>query len=65
MKTTVMGRMRRDVSCCAERGSLARDETMTEEASWDPAGNRGVYEAVAKLQSQTHPVEKRVRFTIP
>jgi hypothetical protein len=40
-------------------------DTLTMEDSWDAAGAHGAYTAVAFLATDTHPVERRVKFTLP
>ena len=40
-------------------------DTLTMEDSWDSNGAHGVYTAVALLATDTHPVERRVAFTLP
>ncbi|MDQ2889603.1 MAG: BsuPI-related putative proteinase inhibitor [Gemmatimonadota bacterium] len=40
-------------------------DTLTLEDSWDAHGAHGVYTAVALLATDTHPVERRVAFTLP
>jgi hypothetical protein len=40
-------------------------DTLTLEDSWDANGAHGAYTAVALLATDTHPVERRVEFTLP
>jgi hypothetical protein len=40
-------------------------DTLTMEDSWDAHGAHGAYTAVALLATDTHPVERRVAFTLP
>ncbi len=40
-------------------------DTLTMEDSWDTNGAHGAYTAVALLATDTHPVERRVAFTLP
>ncbi len=40
-------------------------DTLTMEDSWDARGAHGAYTAVAFLATDTHPVERRVEFTLP
>ncbi len=40
-------------------------DTLTLEDSWDARGAHGSYTAVALLATDTHPVERRVEFTLP
>ncbi|MFL5577323.1 MAG: BsuPI-related putative proteinase inhibitor [Gemmatimonadaceae bacterium] len=44
---------------------LDAGETATYEGSWDAAGHRGTFTAVATLRSDNHPVESRVEFSLP
>ncbi len=44
---------------------LERDETMTWQADWTPPDLHGDYVAVVSLKSTNHPIEQRVRFTLP
>lgn len=39
--------------------------TLVMEDSWDTTGAHGAYTAVALLATDTHPVERRVEFTLP
>lgn len=40
-------------------------DTLTMQDSWDSNGAHGAYTAVALLATDTHPVERRVTFTLP
>jgi hypothetical protein len=40
-------------------------DTLTMEDSWDADGAHGAYTAVALLATDSHPVERRVEFTLP
>ena len=40
-------------------------DTLTLEGSWDSHGAHGAYTAVALLATDTHPVERRLAFTLP
>lgn len=40
-------------------------DTLIMEDSWDTNGAHGAYTAVALLATDTHPVERRVAFTLP
>jgi Intracellular proteinase inhibitor len=44
-----------------------RDETVSYSATWSPTNLRrgGDYTAIASLKSDSHPVEQRVRFSVP
>jgi len=44
---------------------LGARETVTYADRWDGAGKSGRFVAVAKLESQNHPVEERVDFVLP
>lgn len=44
---------------------LDSDETVSYSAEWAPEGAHGTYVVVASLKSQNHPVEQRVRFSLP
>lgn len=44
---------------------LESDESVSYNASWDPNSAHGTYVAVASLKSENHPVEQRVRFSLP
>jgi hypothetical protein len=44
---------------------LDRDESITYEADWSPKDLHGQYVAVISLRSSSHPVEQRVRFSVP
>lgn len=44
---------------------LDRDESVTWEADWSPTTPSGVYVAVVSLKSSSHPIEQRVRFSLP
>jgi len=44
---------------------LEQDETISYSASWQPSELHGSFVVVASLLSQNHPVEQRVRFTLP
>jgi len=44
---------------------LDANETVAYSAAWDPAAQRGDFVVVASLHSENHPVEQRVRFTLP
>lgn len=44
---------------------LETDETLSFNASWHPETSHGSFVAVASLKSENHPIEQRVRFTLP
>jgi hypothetical protein len=44
---------------------LDRDETLSYDAEWMPGALHGTYVAVVSLNSTSHPIERRSRFTIP
>jgi hypothetical protein len=44
---------------------LDANETVSYAAAWEPATRQGDFVAVASLRSENHPVEQRVRFTLP
>lgn len=44
---------------------LERDETLSYEATWNPAELHGRFVAVASLRSVNHPIEERIPFTLP
>lgn len=44
---------------------LDANETVAYAGAWDPAEQQGAFVAVASLISENHPVEQRVRFTLP
>ncbi|ODT00632.1 MAG: hypothetical protein ABS52_18155 [Gemmatimonadetes bacterium SCN 70-22] len=44
---------------------LDTDETVSYSAEWTPQRAHGTYIAVASLKSENHPVEQRVRFSLP
>lgn len=44
---------------------LGRDETLSYTTQWEPGQLKGDYIAVVTLLSANHPVEQRVRFSIP
>jgi hypothetical protein len=44
---------------------LASDETLSYKASWSSEAKHGTFVAVASLRSENHPIEQRVRFTLP
>jgi hypothetical protein len=45
--------------------TVRSSDTLTLEDSWDSSGAHGAYTAVALLATDTHPVERRVAFTLP
>lgn len=45
--------------------TVKSSDTLTMEDSWDTNGAHGAYTAVALLATDTHPVERRVAFTLP
>jgi hypothetical protein len=45
--------------------AVRSSDTLTMEDSWDTHGAHGAYTAVALLATDTHPVERRVAFTLP
>lgn len=45
--------------------TVKSSRTLTMEDSWDTNGAHGAYTAVALLATDTHPVERRVAFTLP
>lgn len=50
----------------AVRTTLLRtSESASYQARWNPMGRKGSFTAVALLKSNNHPVEQRVRFTLP
>lgn len=44
---------------------LETDETVSYSGSWRPQAAHGTFVAVASLNSEDHPVEQRVRFSLP
>lgn len=44
---------------------LETDETVSYSASWHPESAHGTFVAVASLNSENHPVEQRIRFSLP
>ncbi len=44
---------------------LESNETLSYEAAWNPSTAHGTFVAVASLRSENHPLEQRVRFSIP
>lgn len=45
--------------------TVKSSDTLTMEDSWDTNGAHGAYTAVALLATDTHPVERRIAFTLP
>lgn len=45
--------------------TLKSRDSVTLEDSWDASGAHGSYTAVALLATETHPVERRLEFTLP
>jgi hypothetical protein len=45
--------------------TVRSSDTLTMEDSWDSHGAHGAYTAVALLSTTKHPVERRVKFTLP
>jgi len=45
--------------------TVRSSDTLTMEDSWDTHGAHGAYTAVALLATDSHPVERRVAFTLP
>jgi hypothetical protein len=45
--------------------TVKSSDTLTMEDSWDTQGAHGAYTAVALLATDSHPVERRVKFTLP
>jgi hypothetical protein len=45
--------------------TVKSSDTLTMEDSWNTDGAHGAYTAVALLATDTHPVERRVAFTLP
>lgn len=45
--------------------TVRSSDTLTMEDSWDAQGAHGAYTAVALLATATHPVERRIAFTLP
>ncbi len=48
-----------------QRKAVGSRDTFTLEDSWDSNGAHGAYTAVALLATDTHPVERRMEFTLP
>jgi hypothetical protein len=44
---------------------LESSETLSYEVAWKPEQARGTFVAVASLESDNHPLERRVEFAIP
>jgi hypothetical protein len=44
---------------------LEREETLSYRAAWDPGPRKGTFLAVVSLNSENHPLEQRVRFSVP
>ncbi len=45
--------------------TVKSSDTLTLEDSWDSKGAHGAYTAVALLATDSHPIERRVAFTLP
>lgn len=45
--------------------AVKSSDTLTIEDSWDANGAHGAYTAVALLATDTHPVQRRMDFTLP
>jgi len=44
---------------------LGANETVTYEETWNPRGRTGTFTAVARLESNNHPMQQRTDFTLP
>lgn len=44
---------------------LERDESLRWRAHWSPTDRHGEHVAIVSVRSSSHPVEQRVRFTLP
>jgi hypothetical protein len=44
---------------------LESNETLSYEVAWKPEQAHGSFVAVAQLQSENHPLERRVEFSLP
>lgn len=44
---------------------LETDETVSYNGSWRPESAHGTFVAVASLNSENHPVEQKIRFSLP
>lgn len=44
---------------------LDRSETASYDGAWSPEAQHGTFTAVVSLRSENHPLEQRIRFTLP
>ena len=44
---------------------LGANETVTYQETWNPRGRTGEFTAVARLESNNHPLQQRASFTLP